>query len=170
VFDNVIAFEPDAENYECLTRNLEMHAHGPWSARRCALADARGTVSLEQHDPGNSGALRVAREGGDVPMARLDDLLDLDEDVGLIKVDVEGFEPHVLLGAEETIRRCRPVIVFEQSNSTPGLRPTLARRILEWWGYGLRLTLGKNLVMTDGGQDDAVQEETEEGPGILICR
>lgn len=35
------------------------------------------------------------------------------DDVSLIKIDVEGMEPHVLRGAEETIRRNRPLIYAE---------------------------------------------------------
>ena len=35
------------------------------------------------------------------------------EDVGCIKLDVEGFEKEVLEGAKDTIRRCRPCILFE---------------------------------------------------------
>jgi FkbM family methyltransferase len=31
----------------------------------------------------------------------------------LIKIDVEGFEPNVIAGAEETIRKHRPIIIFE---------------------------------------------------------
>ena len=46
-------------------------------------------------------------EGGDiqVPSVRLDDVL---EQITLLKMDVEGFEPHVLRGASELIDRCRP--------------------------------------------------------------
>jgi hypothetical protein len=32
---------------------------------------------------------------------------------GLLKVDVEGFEPQVLRGARHTVERCRPVIYVE---------------------------------------------------------
>ena len=40
------------------------------------------------------------------------DSLDL-EDVSAIKIDVQGADLHVLRGARETIRRCRPAIAFE---------------------------------------------------------
>jgi FkbM family methyltransferase len=42
------------------------------------------------------------------------------EKVGLIKIDVEGMEPKVIRGAEQTINRCHPVIFAE---------------VLEPWGY-----------------------------------
>ena len=47
-------------------------------------------------------------------------------DIGLIKIDVEGFELHALQGAEPTIDRCRPVLYVEND------RPENRRR----WSSG----------------------------------
>lgn len=38
------------------------------------------------------------------------------EDVRLIKIDVEGYEPFVLAGSASTISRCRPVLAMELSD------------------------------------------------------
>lgn len=55
---------------------------------------------------------RSAREAAFVvPMVSVDSL-GLPR-VGYMKIDVEGFEPLVILGAQETITRCKPVIMFE---------------------------------------------------------
>lgn len=48
-----------------------------------------------------------------VTTRRLDDVLDPDEHVHFIKIDVEGAELQVLQGAERTLRRCQPCVVFE---------------------------------------------------------
>lgn len=40
------------------------------------------------------------------------------EKVDLLKIDVEGWEWFVLVGLKETIKRCRPVLIFEFSSST----------------------------------------------------
>jgi FkbM family methyltransferase len=53
-------------------------------------------------------------------------------DVGLIKIDVEGHEIEVLRGAEQTIRRCRPHLIIEVQDEH--LRDV--RAMVSGWGYG----------------------------------
>ncbi len=50
-----------------------------------------------------------------VALQKLDDVIDPDTPVGFIKIDVEGAEYEVLRGAVETIRRCRPILLFEHA-------------------------------------------------------
>ena len=49
----------------------------------------------------------------DVQCARLDDVIPADVKIDFIKIDVEGGEHGVLLGGLQTLRRTRPVVVFE---------------------------------------------------------
>lgn len=107
IFGRVHAFEPVAELRECFRLNVPMEKV---TLYECALGDRPGAASVA-YDPARSGETGLI-EGDDVEVRRLDDF-GL-EDVDLIKIDVEGYEPFVVEGATETIRRCRPVVVVEQ--------------------------------------------------------
>ena len=76
-----------------------------------------------------------------VNVVPLDDVIPQDQDVAFIKLDIEGGEFHALLGTACTIRRCRPVIVFEaglKSTGQYGVGPEeVYRLITEQFGYRL---------------------------------
>jgi hypothetical protein len=63
--------------------------------------------------PANYGGIQIDAEGAPAEIRTLD-ALDTDA-VRLLKVDVEGAEPLVFFGAQATIRRHRPLILFEQN-------------------------------------------------------
>lgn len=60
---------------------------------------------------GNAGAHYVSGDG-DIPIITVDSL-QLDA-CDLLCLDIEGSEPLALRGAEQTIRKFRPVIMFEE--------------------------------------------------------
>jgi FkbM family methyltransferase len=110
-FATVLAFEPVAMFRECLTRNV---TDSNLQVKDFALGDQRTTATMIITE-GNTGHTHIdpASLGkGDTEVYRLDDL-DLDT-VDYIKMDCEGYEYRILQGAEQTIRRCRPVVVVEQ--------------------------------------------------------
>lgn len=115
-FDEVVAFEPTRETRECLERNV------PANVRIVPFAcgDREGEVLFRRHIK-NSGGTEIAFEDWPksgafehytVRMITLDSL-GLDQ-LGLIKIDIQGAEPLALRGAESTLRRCRPVVLIEE--------------------------------------------------------
>jgi len=61
----------------------------------------------------NYGGIRLGRGGESVKMISIDSLRL--HNVQFIKVDVEGAEPLVFFGAKKTIKRCKPMILFEKT-------------------------------------------------------
>ena len=109
-FDAVIAFEPVAMFRECLIRNVFATN---LEIREIALGNQEGMIRMIITE-GNTGHTHVDPDSknGDTQITRLDSLeLPI---VDYIKIDCEGFEYRVLQGAEQTIRRCCPIVVIEQ--------------------------------------------------------
>ena len=104
-FGRIVAFEPHRPHAAICAElpGVEVHA--------LALGSVAGTMALE---PGaeTDGQWHLA-EGRGVVVVPLD-LLDL-EGVGLLKLDVEGYELPALKGAERTIESYRPVVVIEEN-------------------------------------------------------
>lgn len=142
-FEQVVAFEPVAEHRECFAANVEA---GNVVLHDCALGAVEGAVSIETA-PGSSGDSRV-QSGGDVPLKRLDSF-NLNN-VGLIKIDCEGFEENVLIGGLETILRNKPVVIVEQKRDMAarfGLKPQGAVVFLKHLGYKQAVELGGDFIM-----------------------
>jgi len=110
-FETVIAFEPVAQFRDCLKKNVH---HAALQIESCALGETDTTIEMVITE-GNTGHSHVDQNtvgSGSIPMRRLDSM-NL-QDVGYIKIDCEGYELPIVRGAEETIKRCRPVMVVEQ--------------------------------------------------------
>jgi len=110
-FGRVIAFEPVAVFRECLEQNV---TGANFEVRPIALGDqdTMGTMIITEDNSGHSHLDPNTMGAGDVQVVRLDNL-NL-HDINYIKIDCEGYEYRILQGAEQTIRRCRPVVVIEQ--------------------------------------------------------
>lgn len=66
-----------------------------------------------------------------VPLFDLDYIIDIFENVSIIKIDVEGFEYQVLKGAEKFLKKFKPIIVIEIFNCNF----IKCKQLLEEYGY-----------------------------------
>lgn len=110
LFDRVITFEPDRLNFQCLTMNVE--EENVIKVQAC-IGNERRSVGLYTSRK-NIGAYHVSEKAGLIPTLLIDDFNV--QDCDLMHLDIEGFELFALKGAEETIRRCHPVIALEWMN------------------------------------------------------
>ena len=133
LFDRVISFEPNEFNASLLRANVslngldgrvQVHRAGLFSrSTRLSLAPSdRQEIPLpfDEHgnfDPlsaSNLGAYSFAEAGSGLSDATAYALDDLKLDtLSFLKIDVQGADGEVLMGALQTIERCHPWIVFE---------------------------------------------------------
>ncbi|PIE18264.1 MAG: methyltransferase [Proteobacteria bacterium] len=112
------AFEPVPKLASLLRRALSRR---PVEVHQVAVSDANATATLRL-PRGHSSVSTIADTNRLEAVAeRVDevevrtrtlDSYELD-DVGFVKIDVEGHEPAVIRGADATLRRCRPHLLLE---------------------------------------------------------
>ena len=116
-FDKVMAFEPCALNFECLEQNVPANVE----CLRFAVRDEPGHVQLVT-TPLNCGGnfiedIPEGLENGSVETVEVKRLDDFDIPfLGLLKIDIQGYEEAALKGAIETLRRTRPVVLIEEKS------------------------------------------------------
>lgn len=145
-FEKVIAFEPVQEFIHCYRKNVKK---SNYSMYECALGSKESFIDMNIVE-GNTGHSHVNKESvgkGKIPLKTLDSFNF--SDVDLIKIDVEGYEQDILLGALETIEKNRPVLVIEQQkheyqNDMASL-PSI--RFLENLGYHVVEQFNKDWIL-----------------------
>lgn len=133
------AFEPYPPTYADLTSMVQQAGIGHFvQCHNIALSDEKGEATISLPDHIHSGCATVSAKSGSgkamTKMTTLDDFCKDRPDV--VKVDVEGFEAHVFKGAQETFRKHKPMIFFENKRDKDNLSETMEPvLILEKLGY-----------------------------------
>ncbi|HEX9243996.1 MAG TPA: FkbM family methyltransferase [Anaeromyxobacter sp.] len=132
MFERVFSFEPNDFNFRLLRanaglnglQNVQLFNHALFSRSASLSLGHRSTQEVDvplgengEFDGAsahNLGAYLFSENGSGLfeHAARTLDSYELG-DVAFIKIDAQGADGEVLLGALQTIQRCRPVVVFE---------------------------------------------------------
>ena len=129
-FKELIIFEPVEENKKCLIKNLAARDIKNYKLYGCVLGEGDGSVNLNTDDK-NTGNPYISDKGDYPAKMRTLDSFYFDR-VDFIKIDVEGYEMNVLLGAEHTIRTCKPILVLETKDKHYERYGTSFRKIQDW--------------------------------------
>src|SRR5688500_10980531 len=136
---NVLAFEPSPTAFGRLVENWRRNGWGTDNLVQAAIGDRTGWAFVDDTaQPTTTNrvhAIAPLERSVKVPLLRLDDVRERLQGrrVGLLKIDVEGFEPAVFDGARQFLREDRPrVVMFESLAGEPS--PEIAR-VLQEAGY-----------------------------------
>jgi FkbM family methyltransferase len=132
-------FEPLPDLYEGLIKNkypTNCHFY------KMALSYEKGETTFNYviSNPSYSGILRRKYDRPNeedtqitVETDLLDNIIPNDLPIHFIKIDVEGAEMLVLRGAEKTINRCQPIVVFEHGLGGSDIYGTTPKQIFEFF-------------------------------------
>lgn len=117
----VVCFEPLPQNVAQIEHNVRLNGFDHVAVRSEALAATDEEAEFSVSAVSTWGKLRKIGTVQDeiktilVPVRRLDTVIAEQAlpDPHLIKIDVEGAEADVLRGAEQTLRRARPILLIE---------------------------------------------------------
>jgi FkbM family methyltransferase len=117
-FKHVYAFEPNPSVFNVLCANIHLRGYSNnITPYRIGLSDRNSTLQYYERglDGGGNGFenTRATDIGGKLIDVRTLDSYNIDN-IGFIKIDVEGHEKNVLMGSKETLKRNGyPPILFE---------------------------------------------------------
>jgi FkbM family methyltransferase len=144
MFKKVYAFEPIPLHREAFQRNVV----GDYELFPFACGDKDAVVKMKTvpHSTGDT----LIDESGDVEarVVRIDDYLDTPCD--FLKIDTEGYEEFVLMGAKKLLKS-RPCVIVEQKPKKAqkyGLRETGAVRFLRKLGAVQRAVIAGDYIMS----------------------
>jgi FkbM family methyltransferase len=116
----VIAIEPHYENKKVLEMNINLNDLKNVSIKNKAIGDKLGDITIFY----NKSSLDLAsafpgrrKYKFKTEQTTLDSLIDIQSNIKIIKIDTEGYDEKVLLGAERILQKTKYVVVETNNNS-----------------------------------------------------
>lgn len=116
------AFEPNKENFRCAEITLKLNEITNVRLAHFGLGAVQQDLYVQTTDPSGrslGGASRIVTAANDVRgkervgIVTIDEKIPPNRDIGILQLDVEGYEKQALSGALATIRRCLPILILE---------------------------------------------------------
>lgn len=143
-FDKIFAFEPIALHREAYAKNVQ----GDYEMFPYACGDKEGVVKIKTV-PHSTGDSNIDKDGDtEVRLVRIDDVLETECD--FLKIDTEGFEELVLIGAQKLLESKPCVIVEQKPNKAQkyGLKETGAVGFLKKLGATQRAVIAGDYILS----------------------
>lgn len=114
LFSQVYGFEPHKENYEFCVKNINYNKVKNCIVENCAILNKKTFGTSKQHNNCNSGCFYFEENETGIESKVLDE----DErfkNIDFIKIDTEGAEYFVILGALNIIKTYKPLLQVEKN-------------------------------------------------------
>lgn len=156
------AFEPNPNVVQVLTENIELNPtlKSIIQIHPFGLGAANEMIPFHSNEE-NSGAGTFSGFGkavlGELMIRRMDDVVsDIKSGVVFfLKIDVEGFEPDVLMGAQQTISKFKPGIYIEMTDQWFREKGSSSLKILNYfWELGYDVFLDADRHFEPIGKDN----------------
>lgn len=143
-WNKVTAFEPTPDTFEYLKNNVNQNV----SCKNIGLSNTKDSLKFitgkdqRKNQIVSNDFTKKGWETISIEVTTLDSFNF--SDVDFLKIDVEGHERHVVLGAEQTIKKCKPLIVIEISFEKKVYDKSMSKNhsealdILQSWGYKIQ--------------------------------
>ncbi|MCA4897543.1 MAG: FkbM family methyltransferase [Cytophagales bacterium] len=147
VSGHVYAFEPDPNHVKSLKINQQLNSFSNITIIPRALGSKPSQAVLSKLEQRNAGMNRILPpehvnryNSNPIEVVTLDDEMEQlrPSRVDLIKIDVEGYEFHVLMGAQKTIARYQPILIVEVIDANLQVHQLSSANVinlLQSWGY-----------------------------------
>lgn len=151
-FNNVESFELNPSICKCLKINMTQKGCNNVTIHNCGLGQEKKLVSLKYKSKDTtdkrSFGVHVNEKSGNILITSLDSFNFIDVD--FIKIDTEGYEPLVLLGALQTIKNFKPIIMLENKGHSRryGYDENFILEILKPFGYEIIHKFTKDWVIS----------------------
>ncbi len=156
----VLAVEPHPENFRLLCHNLWLNGVENVRVLQAAVADTSGKAYLAVSAASNWHTLASGsyQNGNTIPVSTVtvDQLREAwGRKIGILRMDTEGYEGHILRGAKLTLQQDRPAIIVEVHPAFlgPADGPRFLGQLIEL-GYESRFVLlrGDDCPWRKGGK------------------
>lgn len=142
----IITFEPVTENISLMKKTIELNRKDNITIENIALIDRIGKTSISISGSESSLVKTKPTEYNqtiEIETTTLDHYVNTNDikNISLIKVDIEGAEQAFLKGAEQTIRRFKPILlisIYHNADDFFNIKPMIER-----WNLGYIFSIHK---------------------------
>lgn len=145
----IYSIEPHPQIFKFLNENIILNNFENVKLFNVAVGNKSGTIlfSNQKSDCQNKIILEKSNDTIEVPIKLLDELTIDESEIDLLKIDVEGFEQFVLLGAKKTLEKTKCVYIetIEKLYNYYNYDRNKIFEILNDYGFEL-FTISKNSI------------------------